>query len=52
MKAIGVTKYGDASVFEARNVDEPGKPTGRELLIEYEELQSHELSDRLTFVKE
>lgn len=37
MKAIGVSQYGSPSNFEAREVAEPLKPTGRDLLIEYEE---------------
>lgn len=37
MKAVGVSKYGPISNFEAREVDEPGEPSGSDLLIEYVE---------------
>jgi hypothetical protein len=36
MKAIGVSQYGVPSNFEAREVAEPDKPTGRDLLVEYD----------------
>lgn len=34
MKAIAVEKYGGIEELQARIVDHPGKPKGRELLVQ------------------